>query len=55
MTRWWASEGPPERASDIARSEPLPLVEAPPVSESDLRREAIETTRKLIEALPDRQ
>jgi hypothetical protein len=38
-----------------AQAEQLPAVEAPPLSETDLRRDAIEQARQQILALPDRQ
>jgi hypothetical protein len=52
MSRWWQSYGPPEPAHAIDQ---LPVVEAPSIADTDLRREAIERTRKLIEAMPDRR
>jgi hypothetical protein len=58
MSRWWQSEGPPEPAQATRaaqRPEQLPAVDSPPIAEKDPRRDAIERTRKLIEAMPDRR
>jgi hypothetical protein len=53
LTRWWQSDGPPERR-DRDQAE-LPAVEAPPIAETDVRRDVIERTRRLILELPDRR
>jgi hypothetical protein len=55
MTRWWLPDSAAPERRDRDQAEQLPEVEAPPIAETDLRREAIERTRERVLALPDRQ